>query len=132
MENEAISYIAYILSAYAMIITVTGIVDLVRWIRKHPLVNKVLGIPILKKYQTEAFFRTEASLYLGLFINLLYVAVKFVSGVYYRSFWFAAFAGYYLLLAVMRFSLLHHVRMRRKIWRQSGEDTACVGSCCCS
>lgn len=117
MENGAISYAAYTLSAYALIITITGMAGIVRLIRQkienHPLAKKVISIPIFEKYLKEVKFRTETSLYQGLFINLLYVALKFGSGIYYRSIWFVSLAVYYLLLAVMRFSLLHYVRSRK-------------------
>ncbi|MCM1126051.1 MAG: hypothetical protein NC429_06215 [Lachnospiraceae bacterium] len=117
MENTALSYAAYILSAYALVITITGMAGIARWIRdgirNHPLAKKALGIPLVEKYLKEAVFRTEASLYQGLFINLLYVALKLGSGIYYRSVWFISLAFYYLLLAVMRFSLLHYVRNRK-------------------
>lgn len=117
VENTAVAYVAYILSAYALIITVTGIAGIVKWFRErienHPLVKKALGVPLFQKYLKEVTFRTETSLYQGLFINLLYVALKFGSGVYYRSVWFVSLAFYYFLLAVMRFSLLHHVRKRK-------------------
>ena len=117
MESEAISYAAYTLSAYALIITITGMAGIVRLIRQkienHPLAKKVISIPIFEKYLKEVKFRTETSLYQGLFINLLYVALKFGSGIYYRSIWFASLAVYYLLLAIMRFSLLHYVRSRK-------------------
>lgn len=117
MENMPVSYAAYILSAYALVITVTGMAGIVKWFREgienHPLVKRALGIPLLKKYLKEVSFRTETSLYHGLFINLLYVALKFGSGVYYRSVWFVSLAFYYFLLAVMRFSLLHYVRRRK-------------------
>lgn len=117
MENMAISYVAYILSAYAMVITITGMSGVIRLTRhgieNHPFVKKALSIPLFDRYLKEAEFRTETSLYQGLFINLLYVALKFCSGVYYRSIWFYSLAFYYLLLAVMRFSLLHYVRSRK-------------------
>lgn len=117
IKNMAISYAAYTLSAYALIITITGMAGIVRLIRQkiesHPLTKKVISIPIFEKYLKEVKFRTETSLYQGLFINLLYVALKFGSGMYYRSIWFASLAVYYLLLAVMRFSLLHYVRSRK-------------------
>ena len=117
MENGAISYAAYTLSAYALIITITGMAGIVRLIRQkienHPLAKKVISIPIFEKYLKEVKFLTETSLYQGLFINLLYVALKFGSGIYYRSIWFVSLAVYYLLLAVMRFSLLHYVRSRK-------------------
>ena len=118
MENTVISYVAYILSAYAMVIVITGMAEIVRLIRNgienHPFVKKVLSVPVFEKYWKEVMFRTEASLYQGLFINLLYVALKFGSGIYYRSIWFGSLAVYYLLLAVMRFSLLHYVRSRNR------------------
>lgn len=40
--------------------------------------------------------------------------MKFAFGIYYRSIWFGSLAVYYLLLAVMRFSLLHYVRSRKR------------------
>lgn len=117
MENMAISYVAYTLSAYAMVITITGMSGVIRLTRhgieNPPFVKKALSIPLFDRYLKEAEFRTETSLYQGLFINLLYVALKFCSGVYYRSIWFYSLAFYYLLLAVMRFSLLHYVRSRK-------------------
>lgn len=117
MDNTVISYVAYTLSAYAMVITITGMVEVIRLIRNgienHPFIRKALSIPIFKKFLKEAEFRTETSLYQGFFINLLYVALKFCSGIYYRSIWFGSLAVYYLLLAVMRFALLHYVRSRR-------------------
>lgn len=57
-------------------------------------------------------FRTELALYGGLFINFLYIGMKLFSGIYYRSLWFVALAGYYILLAVMRFILLHRGKNR--------------------
>lgn len=117
MDHMVISYMAYALSAYAMVITITGMAEVIRLIRNgienHPFVRKAFSIPLLEKYFKEAWFRTETSLYLGLFINLLYVALKLGSGIYYRSIWFGSLAVYYFLLAVMRFSLLHHVRNRK-------------------
>ena len=118
MENEIISYAAYLLSAYAAIITVTGTMGIVRMVRQgiknHPFVKKAFSVPVIEKYFREVMFRTETSLYQGLFINLLYVIMKFCSGIYYRSVWFLSLSFYYLLLAVMRSSLLHYVRSRKE------------------
>lgn len=112
--EPVIAYAAYFLSAYALVITVTGITGVVRFVRqgidKHPLVRKMLGIPLVSKYLKEVMFRTEASLYQGFFINLLYAGIKLFSGILYSSVWFAALAVYYVLLALMRASLLHYVR----------------------
>lgn len=113
-EHSVLSYISYALSAYALIITVTGITDIVRAFRRGmdhmPLLKKIRSIPAGAKYLDDSVFRAEVSLYGGLFINLLYVVVKLASGIYYRSLWFIALSAYYVFLSLMRFLLLHHVR----------------------
>lgn len=74
----------------------------------HP--KKIYSIPIGERYLRDVRFRSEVSLYQGLFIHLLYVALKLFSGIRYQSVWFIALAIYYIFLSVMRFLLLHHVR----------------------
>lgn len=116
--EPAVAYAAYFLSAYAFIITVTGIIGIVRFVRQgidnHPLVKKALGIPLVSRYLREDMFRAETGLYQGFFINLLYAGVKMFSGILYRSVWFVTLAVYYIFLAVMRASLLHYVRKTGK------------------
>lgn len=112
--NPAIAYVSYVWSAYALIITITGITGIVRlikqWVKAHPLVKKLLDIPFVGRYLQEDRFRSEAALYRGFLINLFYAGVKMFSGILYSSVWFVTLAVYYILLAIMRFSLLHHVR----------------------
>lgn len=114
----AIVYPSYILSAYALIITVTGAVRLIKWLRGkmhyHPIIKRLSGVPVVERYLSEIVFRAELSLYPSLLINLLYAGLKAFSGIYYRSVWFGTLAVYYALLAVMRFFLLFHVRKRGK------------------
>lgn len=113
-----IAYISYFLSAYALIITITGVTGTVRFVRqgidKHPIVRKALGIPLVSKYLREDLFRVETGLYQGFFVNILYAGIKMFSGILYRSVWFVTLAVYYILLAVMRASLLHYVRKNGK------------------
>lgn len=101
--DGAIAYISYGLSAYAMIITVTGFTRIVRAVRggigNIPLVKKLLAHPLGGRYMTDVAFRTKLSLYISFFINLLYIVMKMVSGIYYRSAWFVALSFYYILLA---------------------------------
>lgn len=112
--EPVIAYMSYLLSAYALVITATGITGIVRLVRQgmesHPLVKKVLDIPLVSRYLREDVFRTETALYQGFFINLLYAGIKMFSGLRYRSMWFITLAVYYILLAAMRASLLHYVR----------------------
>lgn len=126
----AVAYLSYILSAYAMVITVTGAIDIVEWIRKgissHPAVKRILGVPVIERYFSETIFRAEVSLYPSLFINLLYAGIKLFSGIRYSSVWFVTLAVYYILLAVMRFFLLYYVRKRgRKQENPVSELKAC-------
>lgn len=117
--KSKVAYPAYFLSAYALAITITGITGIIHWARtgieKHPFVKKILSVPFLNRCVKERVYRAEVSLYSGFLINLLYAGIKLFSGVCYKSVWFITLAVYYILLAVMRFSLLHHVRKREKI-----------------
>lgn len=109
-EQSVLSYIAYVLSAYGLIISVTGISKVARAARNGfemlPVVEKVTKHPLGRRYFSDAAFRTKVSLYFGVAMNLAYVALKLGSGVYYRSAWFLSLAGYYALLVAMRFFLL--------------------------
>ena len=113
IDIPVLRYLSYTCSAYALIITITGFPHFLafinavkRYIRKHPLMRKLQGTAIGSRYFSDVRFRTEISLYQGLVINLLYIALKLFSGVRYRSYWFIALAIYYILLAFMRFLLL--------------------------
>lgn len=114
IENPAFRYLSYISSAYALTITITGFPRIIaftkatkRRVMEGGLVKKIRGTKYGGRFLDDVRFRTELALYGGLFVNFLYIAVKLVSGIYYRSVWFIALAAYYILLAVMRFILLH-------------------------
>ena len=113
IDHPAVEYASYLCSAYALIITITGFPHFRTFIRgirrrvdEHPLMRKLKSTAIGERYFSDVRFRSEVSLYQGLLINLLYIAMKLFSGVYYRSVWFIALAVYYALLALMRYLLL--------------------------
>lgn len=115
----AVRYASYIASAYALIVTVTGlpygkvaIAGIKKYIFVHPLMKKFRSTVIGEKFFTDIRFRTGVSLYQGFFINLLYIAMKLFSGIYYSSIWFIALAVYYMMLAVMRLLLVRKVHIR--------------------
>ncbi|MCM1494862.1 MAG: hypothetical protein NC089_03585 [Bacteroides sp.] len=114
--DGVIAYVSYTLSAYAMIITITGFTRIVqavrRGINRHPLMKKVLAHPLGGRYLTDVIFRAEVSLYPSLVINMLYAIMKMVSGILYESIWFITLAVYYMLLAIMRFLLLYFARKK--------------------
>lgn len=61
------------------------------------------------------------SLYASLGVNLLYVGVNVLSWFLYRSMWFVVLAGYYCILAVMRFLLLRYIRGNKLGLNRLGE-----------
>lgn len=83
-NHSTLAYIAYILSAYAMIITVTGLPGIIESIRSGidnlTLLKKIRGTAWGSRLLGDAVFRSQISLYGSLFINLLYVAVNLFSG----------------------------------------------------
>ena len=114
----ALNYTAYILSAYALVISVTGISKLVIFARngvsEHPFMKWLLSVPIVEKLLHENRFRTEIALYPGFCINVLYVIFKTATGMYYRSAWFLSLGVYYLALAIMRLLLIHYIRFKKE------------------
>ena len=113
IEIYPVQIISYLFSAYALVVTITGfphIISLVKriknYISEHPLMIKFKNTKLGAKYLNDLNFRTEISLYFGLFINLLYIGMNIFSGIRYRAVWFISLAFYYILLAVMRYMLL--------------------------
>ncbi len=116
IQNPILQYASYLASAYALIITCTGLVyvntvigSIRTFVSRHPLMKKFRSTAIGEKYMTDVRFRAGVSLYQGFFVNLLYIVTKLVSGILYRSAWFIALAVYYILLAVMRFLLVRRL-----------------------
>lgn len=70
---------------------------------------------IAERLLDDITYRNHASLLVSFSFNLLYIVMKLSSGIYYRSTWFIAVAVYYILLALMRFMLLRHERIRRNV-----------------
>ncbi len=115
-EHSVLAYLAYLLSAYAMIITVTGIPGVIEAVRRGiaglPVVKKVLNTSWGSRLLGDAIFRSELTLHGGLIVNLLYVGMNLFSGIRYRSTWFIALAIYYTLLSAMRAVLVRYVHRK--------------------
>lgn len=116
-HQSILTYVAYILSAYAMIITITGITGVIEAIRdgfnEIPLLKKIRSNPLGNRLLGDAVFRSEITLHGGLFVNLLYVALYIFSGIFSEfSAWSATMAAYYILLSVMRLALVRYVHQK--------------------
>ena len=113
-EHDALAYFSYLLSTYALIIGVTGLARLFRAVgtrlRSSRLMQKLHENARLARYLDDPLFRAEINLYFGTAVNALYIFIKFFSGVALRSGWLIAFALYYVVLTVLRASLVNYVR----------------------
>lgn len=112
-DKSPLAYVAYALSAYALVITSTGIEGMIEaakngW-EEMPLIKKIRNTSLGNKLLGDVVFRSEVTLHGGLAMNLLYAALNLYSGVRYQSAWFVALAFYYLLLSVMRGLLVGQV-----------------------
>ena len=105
-DYSPIAYISYVLSAYSLTIVCARIAR----IPKGTFQSVLHRNAYIHRYLTDIPFRTHVSLYLSLGLNLLFAAMKMFYGVRYRSVWFGTLAVYYVMLSVMRFILLRHVR----------------------
>ncbi len=115
-EHSPLSYLSYLLSAYAMVICATGLPSIVKTVRgginQIPLVQKIRSTAWGERLLGDAVFRSEITLHGGLLGNLLYAAINLFSGIRYRSTWFIALAFYYALLSAMRALLVRYVHRR--------------------
>ena len=121
LENTPLSYAAYPLFAYALVVVFVAMPGIVRalryFIQNNRLTYRVLSIPLGERFVRDAMFRAEIGLYRSLFINVLYAALKLGMGIALNSVWFTALGVYYLLLAAMRYLL-----QRRIDWRAAVRD----------
>lgn len=101
LEDTPFAYGAYVLSAYALIVTVAEAAAAGRAVRR-----KLYESPITNRYLTDAFFRVRAGLHLSLLVSLFYGVFKLVCAVIYASFWEGALALYYILLCGVRANLI--------------------------
>jgi len=118
-----ISIVAYLLSAYALAISVMNARRIYRNIRTAVREDKIPVVVWFKKmmrknkytalYLESADFRAEISLYSGLTANLIFAVFNGVSGVYYRSTWLGSVGVYYLVFGAIRFMLMKNYRVHK-------------------
>lgn len=101
VTTEAVSIAAYALSFYALMLTVLRMPAMIGFVREFQHKNKYLV-----RYRSDIRLQMSLSLTVSSALNLLYALFQLGLGVWHRSVWFYAMAGYYLLLAMMRLLLL--------------------------
>lgn len=107
-EETAVAYISYVVAFYTLTVVCLACWKTVPAYYKSAK-DKVHQNKYANRYLTDAAFSTHVNLYLSLVINLIYVALNAISAIVYNTAWFAIFAGYYGIMAIMRFLLVRYV-----------------------
>lgn len=98
LENTTIAYIAYFLSAYALVIFSIWFYKVCKFSNNN-FKNKSR---LYKFYNNHHKKILKSSLIFSFLINLIYGFLKLTLGIYYKSEWLITLAVYYLLLCLMR------------------------------
>ena len=126
-----ISLFAYLLSTYALIISVIVFKRVIRRIRELITGDQVRMIVKFRKlmhknkltalYLDSKNFRAEVSLYCGLAFNLLFATFKVTSGIHDGSAWLISIGFYYFAFAAARFMLTQNYRRQKSDDKNSGK-----------
>lgn len=107
-EDTPIAYVSYVVAFYTLMVVCLACWKTVPAYYKN-IKGKVHQNKYANRYLTDAAFSTHVNLYRSLVINLIYVALNAVSAIIYDTAWFAIFAVYYAIMAIMRFLLVRYV-----------------------
>ncbi|MBR5088166.1 MAG: hypothetical protein IK093_01920 [Ruminiclostridium sp.] len=110
------AYVAYLVSAFALVVTIIGVGRLFRYIKMLIAQDRFPPFRWLKRlmhtngftarYFDDKDFRAEVSLYTGLAINMLYGVFKGATGVLYASPWLWSMGIYFFAVGGIRFMLM--------------------------
>ena len=78
------------------------------------MLRRLSGTAFGSAYMGNLAFRGNVGLYAGMAANLLYAVFRALVGIRYASVWFFSMAIYYLLLGILRLSLILSCRSRNR------------------
>ena len=110
-KNSMPAYMIYCMSAYCLTIWILPLPRLFRKAKAYTM-HRLTGTVFGGKYIGDLAFRGSVSIYQGMMVNFFYVVFRIFVGIRYASVWFITIAIYYLLLGVMRLSLILSYRNR--------------------
>lgn len=105
LEETAFAYAVYPVSAYTTAAAALRLAAL--WRMGKALLHKNA---FFHRYMTDLAFQAEVSLRISLGVTLFYCVYKAAAGLCYRSVWLGSIAFYYIVLGMVRFLLLRHLR----------------------
>lgn len=104
-NNSTPAYVIYGMSAYCLAVLVLPLPRLIRN-AKASVMRRINRTAFGGRYVNDLAFRGSVSIYQGMTVNFLYVLFRIVVGIRYASVWFISMAVYYLVLGVLRLSLI--------------------------
>lgn len=113
-NNSTPAYVIYSMSAYCLTVLVLPLPRLIRN-AKVSVMRRINGMAFGGRYVNDLAFRGSVSIYRGMTVNFLYVLFRIVVGIRYASVWFISMAVYYLVLGVLRLSLILSYRQKVNI-----------------
>ncbi len=99
------AYLSYVLAAYTLTVWCVKIPVIIRLCKAFKNENKYAV-----RISEDVRLRVNLSLYGSLTWNTAYAVFQLGLGLYHASVWYYSMAGYYILLAFMRFYLVRHTR----------------------
>lgn len=105
------AYMIYCMSAYCLTIWILPLPRLFRKAKAN-MIHRLTGTVFGEKYIGDLAFRGSVSICQGMMVNFLYAVFRIFVGIRYASVWFLTMAIYYLLLGIMRLSLILSYRNR--------------------
>ncbi len=126
-EAVWIAYVVYVISFYTLTVVCLACWKTIPRYYKR-MKGKVYDNKYANRYFTDVAFKTHVTLYRSLFINLIYVVINAVSAILYNTHWFAIFAVYYAIMAIMRFLLVRYVG-KNQIGTSRFEELKCSRLC---
>ncbi len=104
-KDGAPAYMLYGMSAYCLTVWVVQLPRLFRK-AKASILTRLTATAFGRKYVEDLAFRGSVSICQGMAVNFLFVVFRFFVGIRYASIWFFTMAMYYLLLGIIRLSLI--------------------------
>lgn len=106
--ESVVAIISYVIAAYTLTVWCFKIPYLIEFFKRFGEENKYA-----RRWREDERFRINVSLYGSLALNAVYSLFQLWLGFLHNTFWYYSLAGYYILLAVMRFFLVRYTSTHR-------------------
>ena len=107
--ESPISIISYVISAYTLTVWCMKIPDIISFWKNFRKNNKYVQLWLGNEH-----LRIVVTLYLSITFNMIFAFFQLGLGIYHKSFWFYSLAGYYIMLAALRYYLVKYTSKREE------------------